>query len=464
MIGKIRQYLIDSYRGLYKIVIEPSMPTKQTVILLIVGLLIGMAWAYVLAPVVYYDGTPNELRQADQDQWVRMVAASYASGMYDEATVVGLLQRIDSPAETVQRLLSTAPEGSVEQRNLQSIVDPANSASPGTSAPQDAGLLSSILTFIVAILVVMIVTPIFVVVWRLLIYPNIVAPLWDKIRPKSEEEKARIQKAAIDRQARLEEIEAKKSMAAMVDQELGEPLIQKLSIYTKGRQYDESFAIETADDEFLGECGATISKTIGATNEVAAVEIWLFDKDDFVRTLTKVFVSEAGYNDPAIRSDLETKVDDPINDIVMVQPGASLQLNTDGLRVQATIKSFEYGSAPDLPPNSHFNKLNIEIAAWQKKTAGVPGVTRPVSAPAPVMAAPVQSAPAQTTMSPPPAYNPPPAPVGPPPTYSPPPQQAAPASPGIRPLTPPPLQRPQKPEEDDDPFGGTGDFTPISNT
>ena len=68
---------------------------------------------------------------------------------------------------------------------------------------------------------------------------------------------------------------------------------------TFGRAYDDSFSIEDAnkDDEFLGECGATISETIGAgePEKVTAIEIWLFDKEDFVRTLTTVFVSEHAY-------------------------------------------------------------------------------------------------------------------------------------------------------------------------
>ncbi len=42
----------------------------------------------------------------------------------------------------------------------------------------------------------------------------------------------------------------------------------------------------------------------------------------------------------------------------------------------------------------------------------------------------------------------------------PPPLQMPPS--GLNPLQPPPLRMPPSEEEDDDPFGGTGDFTPLS--
>ena len=79
--------------------------------------------------------------------------------------------------------------------------------------------------------------------------------------------------------------------------------MQRLAIYTKGRQFDESFAIENEDNVFFGEAGATISKKIG--DEVAAIEVWLFDKEDFVNQIVKVFASEKAYSSPELRAELE---------------------------------------------------------------------------------------------------------------------------------------------------------------
>jgi len=337
-------------------------------------------------------------------------------------------------------------------------------AGAGRTAPRDAGFISSLMSFLIPIIIVVILTPILVVVWRLLIYPNIVAPLRERFRPKSEEELLKKKELELEKADRLKAIELQKGMAKHVDEQLGEPVMQKLAIYTKGRAFDESFAIEDANDMFLGECGASKSKTLGDSNELAAVEIWLFDKEDFVRTLTKIFCSEHAYNDPAIRSELDNKVDDPVNDIVILSDGAIINLDTNALRVTATVKSLTYGSTPGLPPNSHFEKMQIEIAAWQKAGKAVAVGAGPVVAGPPPMPSyappPVQPAP---QFAPPPAQ---PRPLSPPPLSPQPLSPQTQPNPALRPLSPPPLQ-PQPPRpapQDDDPFGGTGDFTPLSNS
>jgi hypothetical protein len=319
---------------------------------------------------------------------------------------------------------------------------------------------------LIPLIILVVLTPIVVVVWRLLLYPNIVAPLADRVRPKSAEELQKRAELAAEKQARLKEIELQKSVVKQVDEQLGDPVIQKLSIYTKGRQYDDSFAIEDKNEMFLGECGASKAKTIGS-GELAAIEIWLFDKEDFVRTLAKEFVSEQAYNDPAIRSELDNKVDNPATDIIPVSEGAKLILETDQLRLQATVKSFTYGTAADLPPNSYFEAINIEVAVWQKAAAGVPRAT-PVAMPATPVAPSYGAAPVPPAVLPPaPTFNPPPMapssrPVAPTQPSAVPPASGAPA---IRPLSPPlqPQRPPAPPPEDEDPFGGTGDFTPIGN-
>ena len=110
------------------------------------------------------------------------------------------------------------------------------------------------------------------VVWRLLIHPNIVAPIWDAIRPKSEADKERERRMKAEREALEAQRKALDSMKQSVDESLGAPTMQKVSIYTKGRAYDESFEIENADDMFLGECGASIASKNDA-GEPTAIEV-----------------------------------------------------------------------------------------------------------------------------------------------------------------------------------------------
>jgi hypothetical protein len=138
------------------------------------------------------------------------------------------------------------------------------------------------------------------------------------------------------------------------------PLAQYVTQYALGDdRYDMSFSIEKGNGDFLGECGVGISETIGVGNpdKVTALEVWLFDKND-IRTLTKVFMSEHCFNDPALRAKLAPK-----GEAVMIKKGEIVTLATQTLKVNARVIDLQYGSG-NLPPNSFFQQAKIELAAW----------------------------------------------------------------------------------------------------
>jgi hypothetical protein len=143
--------------------------------------------------------------------------------------------------------------------------------------------------------------------------------------------------------------------------ELGPPIVQYMSTDLMGDDlYDDSFSVETASGEFLGETGAGISETMGVGDpkKVTAIEAWLFDKND-IRTVTKVMMSEHAYHDEAIRAKLAPK-----GEAVLVEPNTIITLNTRTLRVQARVVDLAYGPPGPLPENSYFERLTIELAAW----------------------------------------------------------------------------------------------------
>ncbi len=125
--------------------------------------------------------------------------------------------------------------------------------------------------------------------------------------------------------------------------------------------YDESFSIDTPGGEFLGEYGVGVSETIGVgePKKVAALEVWLFDKND-IKTATKVLMSEHAYNDPNIRARLEPK-----GDLHVVKPGEQVLLETETLQLLATVVDLEYGVGA-LPPNSYFERITLELAIWPR--------------------------------------------------------------------------------------------------
>ena len=147
------------------------------------------------------------------------------------------------------------------------------------------------------------------------------------------------------------------------------PIVQFMTTYLHGDDlYDDSFSIETSSGEFLGETGVGISETIntpGEAKKVTAFEVWLFDKND-IRTVTKVLMSDHAYNDDAIRAKLAPK-----GEAVLIKPGDKVMLETASLRVQARIVDLSYGTGP-VPPNSFFERITIELAAWKREGAPAP--------------------------------------------------------------------------------------------
>jgi hypothetical protein len=135
--------------------------------------------------------------------------------------------------------------------------------------------------------------------------------------------------------------------------------------------YDDSFSIDTAAGNFLGECGVGVSETIGTGDpkKITALEVWLFDKND-IRTVTKVLMSEHSFYDDALRAKLAPK-----GEAILAKVGETVLLETATLEISARVVELEYGSAPNLPPNSFLSKITIELAAWAKET--VPAEPQP---------------------------------------------------------------------------------------
>lgn len=135
--------------------------------------------------------------------------------------------------------------------------------------------------------------------------------------------------------------------------------------YTLGSdRYDVSFPLESSQREFLGECGLGVSETIGegAPEKVTALDLWLFDKAD-VRTVTQILMSEYAFNAPGLRAKVSK------GEAVLAVENKTLTLETQSLHIQATIVELVYTANPNFPPNSHFQKLGVEIVASMKQGA-----------------------------------------------------------------------------------------------
>jgi len=142
------------------------------------------------------------------------------------------------------------------------------------------------------------------------------------------------------------------------------PIARFRTIFTRGNDnYDDSFSIENANGDFLGECGVGISETIGATTpkNATAFEVWLFDKND-IRTITKVIMSDHAFFDEALKAKLAPK-----GEPVLARENETIVLETASLIINAEITEMAYGAGGDAPDASYFDRFIIELSAWAKE-------------------------------------------------------------------------------------------------
>jgi hypothetical protein len=347
-----------------------SRPILVTLVLSLLGCVLGW-WliGYLIWPVQYVgDSYPKDLKQEDRDAYLTMVADSYS--INENLALVTTRLRSWTPEEQASLLTELAEiheqSGQVEEAaNVRKLLSDLRAAPVEPVEPAEAGATPPPSGVTPA-------TPVITgrprVSWlaRLPLICGVVVLVilviagaglgFSMIRRRQAAQPSR---AAVP--------EARRPTPYW---EAGAPppLGSFITTYMLGDDhYDESFSIETPMGEFLGECGAGISETIGmggSPDKVTAFEVWLFDKSD-IRTVTKVLMSEHAYHDDALRAKLASK-----GEAVLATPGQVITLETAALLVKAEVTEMVYGS-DDLPPQSHFAKLTLEMAATAKSPGGI---------------------------------------------------------------------------------------------
>ncbi len=318
-------------------------PGKAALVAGLVGLALGLLWAWVIQPVEFVDATPVYLRADLQEDYLRMTIDSFAVN-----GDLGLaLQRWDNlGAAAVQHLQTIEMNPGAQDPAMilafKQLVE-ANRSLEAPAAADEGGGKSK--TWLLLGLVVGIIAVIGVGYFGIrLLRPSI-----------SKSSKRTAAQIAAERSKNVE----------VVDYEAAgqtPPMSQFVTTYVFGDNlFDDSFSVEAANGEFLGECGVGISETIGVGMEdkhVAAFEVWLFDKND-IQTVTKVVMSEHLFNDEAARQRLAEK-----GEPVLAAPKKQITLETATLRIVATIVEMGYGQGA-LPPNSYFEHMTVELAVWK---------------------------------------------------------------------------------------------------
>jgi len=362
----------DSIKSLFSpktipfLISQGVVPKLLPVGTLLVGLILGFLWAYVLSPTVYTGAGPVNLSNDWKGEYIKQVAWQY-SATQDANNAKNQLDKLGNAGDLVTQMTQTTQDPQLKQV-LQSIVPYAQN-NPAEQSKVSPSLFNSNLTPLLCIIGAAIIFGLPVIV-------NTIIPITLLFQGKSKDRSTvqqgqeKLRRDAMEK-AKVAAAATPAPPAAVGAVERGTPVGQYMSTYILGDDlYDDSFSIETASGEFLGETGAGISKTIGVGDpkKVTAIEVWVFDKND-IRTVTKVLMSEHAFGDDAIKAELAPK-----GEAVLVKAGSIVLLDTQTLTVQARVVDLAYGSGA-LPTNSFFERLTVEISAWPKKAPAGGGAT-----------------------------------------------------------------------------------------
>lgn len=317
------------------------------------GILIGLIWGWVIQPVEWKDAPPSLLNVGNQEEYLRMAIDSFGVNNDSELAT----KRYEALGSSGPAILLTVQRNPGKQNpvtimNFSNIVQPVSGVATPTpggtpTTPTTSNRLVSYGLIAFAVLAV----------------GGVGFALFKFLRPKlsrrSGEATPAQQARHLSRQAEVTDYTGRGEET---------PIAQFVTTYVLGDDlFDDSFGIDSASGEFLGECGIGISETIGVGDpkKVTAFEVWMFDKND-IQTVTKVLMSSHAFNDVATFQRLEAK-----GEPILVERGKQVVLETAALQLLATISDVEYGRGA-LPDNSFFERVTLELAVWPKITAPVP--------------------------------------------------------------------------------------------
>jgi len=322
-------------------------PWATLVVGLVVGALFGLiVLGWGLFPVTWTDASPADLTASYQQQWVDMAINNYAytndttqaqanyTALGEDAQYVLIQAGTDlgtiSVDDYAAYVMAVEPENVTMIMMGTPVAESSSPSKPGTFTSTILPIMCGILTAIIA------AAGIFLVLKRLAKrQPEEIAP-----EPEGQQEV-------------VPEVATSNAEA---------PMVHFTTTYGLGDDlYDDSFSIDSPTGEFMGECGAGISETIGVGDpkKVTAFEVWLFDKND-IQTVTKVLMSEFAFGDEATRNRLTAK-----GEPVLVDKISEIVLETQTLHMVVKIVGLGYGEGP-LPENSFFDRMVLDLSIWSK--------------------------------------------------------------------------------------------------
>jgi hypothetical protein len=313
----------------------------------VIGLILGLIWAWGIQPVKWTNVPPAQMGTVYQEDYLRTAIDSYS--LHPDKTLAAQRYKALGTAGPTMLVAVTSNPGNLDAKAISEFSNVVKqgeaAATPSESGGQPPGRTRSIAAVALILGAVILFGLVGYGILRYLI------PLFRNTQ--SSQPTITTRGGEVTNQTVIPDYQA-----------LGQepPISQFVTTYVLGDDlFDDSFSIDSPSGEFLGECGIGISETIGVGDpkKVQAFEVWLFDKND-VQTVTKVLMSAHAYNDVATFQRMQAK-----GEPFMVERGKQIVLETAALQLVATVADAAYGQGA-LPEQSYFDRLTLEISVWPK--------------------------------------------------------------------------------------------------
>jgi hypothetical protein len=313
----------------------------------LIGLILGLIWAWGIQPVVWKDVPPSQMGKLYQEDYMRMAIDSFSLHP-DNVLALQHYSALGSAGPAMLATVTSNP-GKLDQKAISAFSNVIQQGGAVTTPSVPAGQAPAKTSSLASIAIILGAVILFALVgYGILRY---LIPMFRNTRNEA---------SPVD--TRSGDFSGQTAMTDYQSMGQDPPISQFVTTYVLGDDlFDDSFSIDSPSGEFLGECGIGISETIGVGDpkKVQAFEVWLFDKND-VQTVTKVIMSAHAYNDVATFQRMQAK-----GEPFMVERGKQIVLETAALQLVATVSDAAYGQGA-MPEQSYFDRLTLEISVWPK--------------------------------------------------------------------------------------------------
>jgi hypothetical protein len=303
---------------------------------LVAGISIGLIYGYVINPIEWVD-VPLELSREDiQEEYLRMAIDSYK--LYrDQAKAYERWQELGEAGPDILTKVSVSPgPQGVEAINAFKnavILDllPERANCEGCAVETSNNLC--------------------VFLWLGTIVFVGVLGIYFYFRTQDQAPRRAFIRAAQTKVKEPEEVQP------FITDDSTPPLVHTMTTYVLGDDlFDESYSIEMASGEFLGECGIGIVNTLGegSPKKVNAFDLWLFDKNE-INTKATVLMSEQAFRDDILRTQLTSK-----GTPVLAEIGREIRMESNHLQMRVRIVDMVCEES-DPQKCAYFQRLSLEL-------------------------------------------------------------------------------------------------------